>query len=736
MELDPELLKQLTETFRVELDEQLQVITDGLLFLEKADSASTEFTTAIDNIFRAAHNIKGTSRGIGVNNVSEIAHRIESLFSAIRKQEIIISPTAIDLCLEGVDAMRSAMKSFIDKTELNFDLNNLVSRLTENPKNKTENIDKPVEAVKKTKTLESPAHTDNTIRVSLSHLDQVSALMEEIQVNKIAIDEYYEELTQINSKLQKLSHDWKQAEFSLENSFASNINETGKIFSAYTDGLADVTYIANQLHKNMRPRMDELTILTNGLQTEVRMLRLIPASELLQGFPRVVRDLAHELNKKVELEIKGEDVKLDKVILAGLKDPLTHLLRNAIDHGIETANIRKKAGKPETGKILINITEEGGQIVFAISDDGAGMDVDKIASKAESRNLIAKTELETMSQNDLLELIFLPGFSTRENITDVSGRGVGLDVVRENVTALKGSVSVNTTLSKGSTFLLRMPLTLSSERGIMLSCGGNLYAIPVNSIERVLMLNADDIISVSASQAIMLDKHPVPLRSLADILNIKATESVNSSHSAIVLKMGWQAVALMVNEIIGEREIVIKPLQAPLTNVKFVSGGTLSGSGQAILVLNPADLINEALHIKTSHHIAAKKEKPKKTTARPHILVVDDSITTRTMEKNVLEAKNYEVTVAVNGKEAWDMLQKQQFSLLITDVSMPIMDGFALAEHVKNSAELHELPVIIVTSMDSAADKKRGVDVGADAYIVKSEFESDALIKIVEQLIS
>jgi two-component system, chemotaxis family, sensor kinase CheA len=332
-------------------------------------------------------------------------------------------------------------------------------------------------------------------------------------------------------------------------------------------------------------------------------------------------------------------------------------------------------------------------------------------------------------------LIFLPGFSTKEIITDISGRGVGLDVVKANLDALKGSVSVTSILGQSTTFTLRVPLTLTSELGLMVSTCGQAFVIPMNGIERVFTLRTDEIVEIEASQTVLLEGHPVPLRILADILKFEKKEIANPDCvPIIILKNARKVVAILVDEIIGEREIVIKPLQPPASNVPCVIGGTLSGKGQVIVVLSASDLIEAAVHSGQMTRVSIQDKTDKEET-RPRILVVDDSITTRTLEKNILESNHYQVTLAVNGKEAWDILQKESFSLLITDVSMPIMDGFTLTERVKQSNQLRDLPVIIVTSLGSDAEKKKGAEVGANAYIVKNEFESDVLLEVVAQLV-
>lgn len=742
MGLDPEIFKQLIETFKTELEEQLQVITNGILSLEKNDLDDSKRVKTIASIFRAAHSIKGAARSLGITDPGEIAHQVESLFSAIQRNEIILSSDIIDLCLEAVDKMRMAMQSYLDKKPLSFDLPDILQRLGQVDKSK------PLSTVplpdqkkeKKTPDATQPLSTEltghETIRVSLAHIDRVSALMEEMQVNKIAIDDHYTELSKLTAKINHFSHVFKQLLFSVRNNQVKEENENIKqLYYSGSDSFSEIYQFANQLHKNMRNRINELTTLSNSLQEEVRLLRLVPIENLLITFPRYLRDISHELNKEIELNITGGEVKIDKMVLEGLKDPLIHLLRNAVDHGIENGAERLASGKSESGHISIDIREEGNQILISVTDDGAGIDAKKIADTAIRKNIISSSELETMNENEILELIFRPGFSTREIITDVSGRGVGLDVVKTNLVPLKGQVGIKTDVGKGTTFYLRVPLTLTSERGLLLCSGGEVFVIPTHYVERVLAVNVNEIFEIEASQAVMLDGHPLLLRSLASVLDLDKKESfLQDQFPVVVIRKDWQVVAFLVDEIIGEREIVIKPLQEPLSNVPTIAGGTLSGSGHVIIVLNPLDLINQALHSGRMESISFSDEAPA-AVMRPRILVVDDSITTRTLEKNILESKNYEVTVAVNGKEAWDLLQKQKFSLLITDVSMPIMDGFTLTDQIKKNEKMRGLPVIIVTSLGSDAEKKRGIEVGADAYIIKSEFESGALLEVVAQLV-
>lgn len=714
MALDSDLLSKLVETFKVELDEKLQIITNGLLELEQNDTEESNSEKNIEEIFRAAHNIKGSSHSIGISDVGVIAHHIESIFSSIRDKKTVLSPDIISLCLIAIDGMHSSMKSFCDKTPLDFDLQDLIAQLERGEPSRQVALPQKLQEKPDLdqKSITEPIEHD-TIRVSIQQINRVSSLLEELQANKISIDDHYFELHKLNSKAKQYNR--------------SSLNDA--------DYAIELNSTLNKMCKNMHDSIAELGMIFNSLQEEVRMLRLIPASSLLRNVTRLVRDLAIELDKKIKLEINGDGIKMDKMVLEGLKDPIIHLLRNAIDHGIEPPDIRKQNGKSEIGLIRIDVIDEGDQIFLKITDDGAGINYKKIASMAELKNIISKSELDNMDKKDVFGLIFRSGFTTKEIITDISGRGIGLNVVKSNLEKIKGDVTITSEPGKGSTFQLRVPLTLSSDSGLTIRSGGQVFVIPSSTVERVMLLQRSDIKEVEGSQVIIFDNKPILVRRLSDILKLEQQEyAIQDQLPVIVLKKGLDVVALLVEEIIGEREIVIKPLSPPLVNVSCVAGGTLSGSGQVIIVLNASDVINTAMSLakenifKTSTHII-------NSDSRHHILLVDDSITTRTLEKNMLENNNYKVTVAVDGVQAWDLLQKDVFSLLITDIEMPNMNGIDLTERVKQSEKLHNLPVIIVTSLGNDAQKKRGIDVGANAYIVKHDFESKELLEIVAQLV-
>ncbi len=662
MPLDPEVYKQLIESFGTELEEHTQAITKGLLALEKNNLPEAEYRKIIEIIFRSAHNIKGTSYSLGMDSLGKLAHSIESLFSEIQKKSQSVNLETIDHCFNAVDQMKNEYQLFLKH-------DNPSAEKKVDQKNITQN------------TVLNDTHEYDSIRVTVQQIEKLSSVLEEMQINKIVMEQ--------------------------QNAQKSHFIEALKNFS----------------------------ILFHTLQEEVAQLRMVPIGNLLSTFPRYVRDLSHELNKNVEFISSGEDVKVDKAVLEGLKDPIIHLLRNAIDHGIEPEAIRKKMGKPEKGSITLEIKEEQALIKIIITDDGAGMDANQLAEIALKKNIVKPFELNQMTDDNKLELIFRSGFSTKDIITDVSGRGVGLDVVKSNIENLKGQITLSTIPGKQTTFTLSVPLSIATDRGLLIKSAGQPFVVPTSSVEHVMLIRPEQIVNVQGSQAIILENRTIPFRILSDILRMQKIPMPDETKlSVMIIKRAGSLLAFLVDEIIGEKEIVIKSFHAPLTKIPCVSGGTLLESNQVVLVLDPGDLMTFAFEKTQTSRVTIQDEKTIEPDKK-HILIVDDSITTRTLEKNVLESKNYQVTVAVNGKEALDMLHKKKFSLVITDVIMPVMDGFTLTEQVKKSEKLRHLPVIIVTSLGSDAEKQRGIDVGADAYIVKNEFESGKLLSIVSQLV-
>ena len=743
LKLDPELTRQLMLTFKAELDEQLQAMTDGLLALEKGASGA-EREKCMDGLFRAAHNIKGAARGVEVKDVAEIAHCLESLFSVMRREKATASAQTIDLCLRSLDRMREAMAAFESQTPLAFDLPALLERLNnrqaaapaQDPKGRDEEARAEIhDAAPGALATREGAEV---ARVAVSKLDHVSALAEELLASKIQMADHLAEVQRLHDEARSFARKWAQfvPAMKRESALAAAAG-TSDLLATATHAINSFSADSGRIYEQMRASGSRLGLISGTLLDQVRMMRLMPVATLLRPLARSVRDIAHELGKKLDYEVIGDEIEMDRPVLDGIKDPLVHLLRNAIDHGIESPQERRARGKPETGRLSVSVSGMGGRIVMTVQDDGAGISVAKIAQTAVRKKLLSAAEAEALSPAETLDLIFRPGFSSKEIITNVSGRGVGLDVVLSNLRSLKGSVRVDTIEGKGTTFTLSLPLTLSTDHGLLVRAAGSVFAIPSAAVERVMEIKASKLIDVEASQAMVFAGKAIPARDLSAVLELAQAQRKPASQEqlpVVVVSKGRQSVALLVEEIIGEREIVVKPLQPPLISIRNVTGGTLTGSGKVIVVLNPADLVVSALRLGSASRMRAHGQDDAVAQA-PRILVVDDSITTRTLEKNILESQGYQVAVAVDGKLGWEAMQKEDFDLVVTDVEMPVMNGFELTAQIKGSGKFREIPVVIVTSLANESDRRRGVEVGADAYIVKSQFETKALLDVINQLI-
>jgi len=421
--------------------------------------------------------------------------------------------------------------------------------------------------------------------------------------------------------------------------------------------------------------------------------------------------------------------------LEQIKDPLVHLLRNAIDHGIELPEERQAKDKPREGLITLTAEQSGKDVVITVADDGAGLDLERIRQAVHRQD---KTSADGLSDTELAESIFRIGITTSSMITDISGRGVGLDVVRRNVEGLHGYVRVEWAPGKGSSFIMTLLLRLTSSRGLLVQTSKQTFAIPINTIDRILSIDPKEMISLEGRNAVRYNGRPITLVSLGDVLGLDNSATNNRAQMpAIVLNIADRCIAFAVDEILGDQEVVVKGLGKQLVRVNCVAGCTIMGNGEIVLILNANDLIKWAA--RDGHRSSPNfttTDAASESDQRRRILVVDDSITTRTLEKNILEAAGYAVEVAINGQEALEVVKTKGIpDLMVVDIVMPLMNGFELTEKVKNDPQLSHIPIILVTSLDSPEDKVRGIEVGAEAYIVKSHFDQNNLLETIEQLV-
>lgn len=534
----------------------------------------------------------------------------------------------------------------------------------------------------------------------------------------------------------------------------SEIRSILTAFDQSMDKMHVLTEQLNSLYDKQNEDNIRIGSIVNDIQDNLRIIRLIPMSTLFDLYPRMVRDICKMQNKKARLMISGADTRVDKKILEELKDPLIHLIRNSVDHGIELPEEREASGKPAEGFIHLKAGYVGNMVQIEISDDGKGIDTDRIAQIAVKKGYIKREQLPDVTKQDLISLIFHSGFSTAKIITDISGRGVGLDIVKANVEKIKGTIDTFSDRGKGTRFVIKLPLTLATTHVLIIEVAGEVYSIPIDYIERTLRLTEEELHSSGNNPFILVQDKPVPLYKMEDYLgNIKQrlrqkglhkisqAEKTTRQHlmkiesnkvPAVVFNTGSRRVAFLIDKLLDEQEVVVKNLGQQLRRVKNVAGCTILGDGRISVILNPMDLVKSVQGSTTKFVF---RERRQRDLIKKRVLVVDDSITTRTLEKNILESAGYHVTTATNGLEAYNKLKETAFDIIVSDVEMPVMNGFELAEKVRKESKYPDIPFILCTSLEAEKDKRRGIEVGANAYIVKGSFDQSNLLETIERLL-
>jgi two-component system chemotaxis sensor kinase CheA len=492
------------------------------------------------------------------------------------------------------------------------------------------------------------------------------------------------------------------------------------------------------LAKEYADDMSRTSTVVADLQEHAMELRMLPVSTVFTTFPRAMRDLAKQYKKDVELIIEGGDTELDKKVLEEINDPLVHIMRNAVDHGIEPESERVAAGKPAKGTIKLVARQEGDHIVIEISDDGAGIDPHKVRSAAVRKGYITESEAASLSDREASYLIFEKGFSTAAIITELSGRGVGMDVVREFVVErLKGSLDVDSELGQGSTFRLTIPLTLAIIRALLLRVSGQTFALPTSSIEETLRVEPSEVIKVEGREVIRRQKRTIPLVQLRDILGLETVSAPENKIPIATLGFSGHRLGLIVDEFVGEQQIVIKTLGSHLRRIDNVAGVTILGAGEVVPILNVPDLMTNGRQMTGMRSRRAGSTVKEKEGGPRRVLICEDSFTTRELERSIFEAAGYIVETATDGAQGLAMLREGLSpDAVVTDVQMPNMTGFELTRAIKADDMLSSIPVIIVTSLERDEEKAEGINAGADAYITKSVFNQDTLLDTVERLIS
>ncbi|TRZ52090.1 hybrid sensor histidine kinase/response regulator [bacterium] len=589
-----------------------------------------------------------------------------------------------------------------------------------------------------------------TVRIPISKLDPMLLQAEEMIQAKLTGGQRAAELRQIQEALVTWKIDrekWKAGHPAHSSQMPEW--ETGRL-EALEGKVNAIRQVFEQDQRSLRHMVDD------HLEAMKQVL-MLPVSTLVEVFPRLVRDLAREQGKEVELELRGTELEIDKRILEELKDPLIHLVRNCMDHGIEKPERRMSQGKTRGGMLTISFNaKDSRQVEILVSDDGAGINLDKVRAAALREGLLTADALGKMDDQETLALIFQSGLTTSEILTDLSGRGLGLAIVREKAEKLGGSVTVETHPGTGTTFRLLVPLTLTTFRGILVKAYQQVFILPSSHVERALRMNLNEIKTIENRETIRLDGQILSLVKLGEVLELpqnnngvaggegfgrqrkdkKATvkEAAPTDHvPVLILVSAGERLAVQVDEVLAEEEVLVKGLGKQLQRVRNIAGATVLGDGGVVPVLNIADLINSA--VCPGALVGAPAAVNESSTRTNRILVAEDSITARTLLKNILETGGYQVTIAVDGADAFTQLRSGEFDLLVSDVDMPRMSGFELTTKIRADKKLAELPVVLVTALESRPDRERGIEVGANAYIIKSSFDQSNLLEVIQRLL-
>jgi two-component system chemotaxis sensor kinase CheA len=752
---DPAFLQKLLATFRVEAQEHLETISSGLLALEKSPAPDQQ-TATVETIFREAHSLKGAARAVNLTEIESLCRSLESGFAALKRQETTPSAKLFDAFHQTVDHLQTLLSSpaaaptSAEKSQVATPVEPLAAvwpdALSAPQPEEPQRIESRQPAV-----AEKPLLTE-TVRISTAKLDAILLQVGEMLSAKLTAGQRAADLREVQVMLNLWKKEWAKVYPKARrgqplperkdeaNQRDKNHLPAGKLAEFFAWNQAYLKSLESKLAMLVKSAEEDYRSLggmVDNLLEDMKKVSMLPFSSLLQILPKAVRDLSRDQGKNVELVTHGGEMEIDRRILEEMKDPLLHLLRNCIDHGIEDPQERERKHKPARATVTLAIAPKDGKVEILIADDGAGIEVAKVRAMAAKLGLIAPEEAEKLSEPEVLLLLFQSGFSTSPIVTDISGRGLGLAIVREKAEKLGGTVSVETRAHVGTTFRIVLPLTLATFRGVLLRVDHHLFALPTTHVERVLRVNKAEIKTVENRETFQLNGLAVPLVRLEDTLELSAKSATGdavNSMQVVVLGAADKPIAFVVDEVLNEQEVLVKSLGRQLSRVRNIAGATILGTGKVVPILNVADLLKSAVKSAAAPArvpVAAKEVASK----RKSILIVEDSISTRMLLKNILESAGYQVQVAVDGVDALTALKTADFDLVVSDVEMPRMNGFDLTAEIRADKKLAELPVVLVTALAAREDRERGIDVGANAYIVKSSFEQSNLLEVIQRFL-
>lgn len=743
------LAARLRATFLDELEEIVGALNRELLALERADEDASR-ARALKELFRAAHSLKGAARAARVRLVEQACHGLEDLLAAARDGARALSAAEIDLILASADGIAEAGRRLRQDAPLGgCRLELLLPRIEAAASGAAPHPEAaPLAGGDGEGEADGPPRSsrEHTVRVRADKLDALLAHGGELLVARSRLDARTGDIARISDLVDRWEADFRTVDKRLRRvlqegarAAARPLGGRGAAYSAhlraeqalvrFRKGFGRLRHELDRLQAAHAHDVRTMHQAAAPLEHDVRRVRMGRLADACEGLDRAARDVAKLEGKQAVLSISCGDVEVDRAILEGLKAPLLHLVRNAVSHGIERPDERLAAGKPAAGRVRVAAELRGGQVDVTVSDDGRGLDAAAIREQARGKGLP-----EPADDRELVQVILRPGFSTARLVTDISGRGVGLDVVKGRVEALHGTIEVDWTPGGGAAFTLSVPLTLTTIRALLVEAAGQTFALPATNVVKLLRVGERDLLSIEGRLAVSHEGRVLPVTSLAESLGLPAGPIGRAELApAVVIAAGEQRAALVVDGLVAEQEVVVKGLGRRLEGVKIAAGATFLATGRLALILNVAAVARAALRTRGAGLSTPVERAPQ--AARKRLLVVEDTITTRSLLKSLLEADGFEVAVARDGVEGLRVLEESGADLVVADVEMPRMDGFELTAAIRASPRFHALPVVLVTGLESDADRSRGVQAGASAYLVKSGFDQRGLIDVIERLL-
>jgi two-component system chemotaxis sensor kinase CheA len=761
-----ELIRRLMATFRVELDEHSRVFNRELLALEREPHGPGALES-IKLLFRSAHSLKGAAHAVGQSELEQHCHSLEELLAGLRDGRRALDPELFAELFAAVDRVSAAGHALAASSAAPAPP---PAPAPETPLPARHSLPPASDASERPPPARSaePEPSAESVRVPGRRLDALLAQSGELQIARLRLDVRREELHALQELVTRLRHEWRGSEWSTRRARArgeasesaagkngASKNGAGKNGASEPNGASggnggqvasartaraiaftrqSLARLDRELERFSSAFAEDMRVIDRAatpLREQIHQARLLPFVEACEGLPRMLRDLLRQQGKEAELVIEGAETELDRSLIDGARDALVHLVRNAVDHGLEPPDERRARGKPARGRIVLAATLRGETVAISVSDDGRGIDEQAVRGRAFELGIEAPDDARA-----LLRLLFVPGFSTAREVTHVSGRGVGLDVVQARVEVMRGTVEVDRAPGGGARFTLTLPLTLSTVRAVFVRAGGEVLALPATSVQRMLRAGPEHLRSIEGREHLALagNSAPVPLCALGGALALGTSSAPLSKVPLVLVEAGGRQAAFTVDELLGQHEVVARPLGRRLGRMRWVSAATLLPTGRIALLLQPSALIDAAYGERRAEPIALRFASGAKAVQK-RLLLVDDSVTTRTLEKSILEAAGYAVLTASDGSAAWHLLQEHGADLVLSDVEMPSMDGFALAQAIRSSKRFRDLPVVLLTARGDEADRARGLEAGADAYLVKSAFDQRTLLETLRQLL-